>query len=558
MHPLKQAIPCLALLALTVTARAQAPTAVFDWFEYSGADPVAGELAPGSYRNPILTGFYPDPSVCRVGDDYYLINSSFAYYPGIPIFHSRDLVNWTPLGHVIDRPQQLPYNKLGVSRGIFAPAISHHDGVFYVICTQVDAGGNFVVTATNPAGPWSDPTWLGFEGIDPSIYFDDDGRAWVVNNGAPAETPRYDGHRAIWIQEFDPATRKMIGPRKVIVNGGVDITQKPVWIEGPHLYKRDGWYYLCCAEGGTSVNHSQVILRSRQVDGPYEPWDQNPIMTQRGLDDSAPFAVSSTGHADLVIGPDNQWWAVFLGVRPYAGRYSPMGRETFLLPVEWTRDGWPRILEKGRRVPLVGAAPAGAAARPQDLPLNGNFTWRDDFGSPALSPAWLMLRAPAETWWKTDAASGHLVLAARAESLGGSANPSYLGRRVQHARFTATAALAIPSQDGVAAGLAAFQGERFHYFLAAKRAAGGVTVFVEKAGGGPAAVVASAPLPAAAKIELRLTAHDGKCSFAYATEPGRWTTLLADADATLLTTEAAGGFVGATLGVHARLDPVAR
>jgi alpha-N-arabinofuranosidase len=552
-------LACLALLAPALPLSAAAPTATFDWFEYSGADAGAPSLAAGQYRNPILTGFYPDPSVCQVGADYYLINSSFAYFPGIPIFHSRDLVNWSPIGHVIHRPQQLPYDKLGVSRGIFAPAISHHDGMFYVICTQVDAGGNFVVTATNPAGPWSDPTWLGFEGIDPSIFFDDDGRAWVINNGAPDEKPRYDGHRAIWIQEFDPAARRMIGPRKVLVNGGVDISKKPVWIEGPHLYKREGWYYLCCAEGGTSVNHSQVILRSRQVDGPYEPWSQNPILTQRGLDGNVPDAVTSTGHADLVIGPDHQWWAVFLGVRPYGGRYSPMGRETFLLPVQWTEDGWPRILEPGRRVPLVGAAPAGARLSAQpSLPLNGDFTWRDDFKDAALSPAWLMLRAPGETWWKLDAPAGHLSLTARPETLGGKANPSYLGRRIQHARFTATTALAVPAADGVAAGLAAFQGERFHYFLAVKRDAGGATVFLEKAGGGPATVVASAPIAAATAIELRVTANDGTCSFAYATEAGRWTTLVADADAKLLTTEVAGGFVGATVGLHARLEAPAK
>lgn len=198
---------------------------------------------------------------------------------------------------------------------------------------MVDGPGNFVVTAKNPAGPWSDPTPLRFGGIDPSIFFDDDGRAWIVNNDAPQGRPLYSGHRAIWIQEFDYKAQKMVGPRTLLVNGGIDISKKPVWIEGPHLYKLNSWYYLCCAEGGTGSEHSQVILRSKKVDGPYKSWEKNPILTQRDLNGNVPGAVTCTGHADLEIGPDGNWWAVFLAVRPYQGRFSPMGRETFLLPV---------------------------------------------------------------------------------------------------------------------------------------------------------------------------------------------------------------------------------
>ena len=552
-------VATLALVVGITSLPAQSSNAVaFDWLEYSGNDPLAkNDLAPNEFRNPILTGFYPDPSVCQVGEDYYLINSTFAYFPGIPIFHSRDLVNWKQIGHVIDRPTQLPYAGLGVSRGIFAPAISHHNGVFYVVCTMIDAGGNFVMTATDPAGPWSDPTWLDFEGIDPSIFFDDDGRAWMLNNGAPAEAPRYDGHRAIWIQEFDPGARRMIGPRKLLINGGVDISQKPVWIEGPHIYKKDGWYYLCCAEGGTSVNHTQVIFRSRNVDGPYAPWDQNPIITQKGLDGKVPFAVTSTGHADLVIGPDNNWWAVFLAVRPYDGRHSPMGRETFLLPVDWPDGGWPTILEHGKRVPLVAQTPAGVTLEKSATPLNGNFTWRDDFDAATLSPLWIMLRAPRETWWKVD--GGKLLLEARNETLSGRENPSFVARRVQHANFTTSTALAVPGQDGVSAGLAVFQGERFHYFLAAKREADRVIVYLEKLAGAAPETIGSAELPADTKdLRFRVEANGPTCSFSYATGDGEWKTLAADLDAKLLTTDVAGGFVGATVGLHARRDSKAK
>ncbi|HEY0945411.1 MAG TPA: alpha/beta fold hydrolase [Opitutaceae bacterium] len=549
----------IGFVALTAFSGVRAADVAFDWFEYSGKDELpTPEVAASEFRNPVLTGFYPDPSVCQVGDDYYLINSTFAYFPGIPIFHSRDLVNWSQLGHVIDRPQQLPYAKLGVSRGLFAPAISHHNGTFYVVCTMIDAGGNFVVTASDPRGPWSDPTWLHFEGIDPSLFFDDDGRAWMINNGAPVGTPLYDGHRAVWIQEFDPVAKKMIGPRTVLVNGGVDISQKPVWIEGPHIYKRDGWYYLCCAEGGTSVKHSQVIFRSRKVDGPYVPWSENPMLTQRDLSGNAPFSVTSTGHADLVIGPDGQWWSVFLGVRPYDGRFSPMGRETFLLPVTWTDDGWPRILEKGKRVPLVVKAPKGVSPKPSPERLNGNFAWRDDFTGPSLSPLWIMLRTPSETWWNVDGAAGRLALRPRADRLDERGNPSFLARRVQHARFTASTALELPVESGVSAGLAVFQGERFHYFLAVKREPEGAVVYLEKLGGNSPEIVSKTRIQATGRLELRVDASDARCTFAYAAESGAWKTLVADADAKLLTTEVAGGFVGATVGVHARLDAPAR
>jgi alpha-N-arabinofuranosidase len=532
------------------------PAAVaFDSFEYSGVDPFAKGVSPDSYLNPILAGFYPDPSICRVGDDFYLINSTFAYFPGIPIFHSDDLVNWRQLGHVIHRPEQLRYDRLRVSEGIFAPAITHHAGVYYVICTMVGGEGNFVVTATNPAGPWSDATQLRFEGIDPSLFFDDDGRAWVVNNGAPEGKPLYEGHRAIWLQEFDPVTKKMIGPRNVLVNGGVDISTKPIWIEGPHLFKRDGWYYLCCAEGGTGPDHSQVILRSHNVAGPYEPWDKNPILTQRTLDPSAPGAVTCTGHADLTIGPNGNWWAVFLGVRPYEGRYSPMGRETFLLPVSWTEDDWPLILPPGERVPLVAKSPAGAVVNPSTAAShNGTFTRHDNFEGSELALQWIMLREPQESWWKLNRPVGQLELTPRKDNLSGSGNPSYLGQRIQHAQFAASVAVAPPRDQGVSAGLAVFQNERHYYFMAVRREGEILQIELERTDGRQSEVLSSASLPRCGWVELRVQAENDNCSFTFRCDGGEEIVLAANADAKMLTTETAGGFVGATVGPHVRID----
>jgi len=546
----------LLLLAFFGSAFAADPAVRFDWFEYKGRDDVfAPPLPEGHYRNPILAGFYPDPSICRVGEDYYLINSTFAYFPGIPIFHSRDLVNWTQIGHVIDRPGQLNYDGLGVSRAIFAPALSQHNGTFYMVCTMVDAGGNFLMTATNPAGPWSDPVWLKFEGIDPSLFFDNDGRAWMINNGAPEGTPLYQGHRAIWIQEFDIAARKLIGPRSVLVNGGVDLSKKPVWIEGPHLYQKDGWYYLCAAEGGTGDNHSQVILRSKSVTGPFVPWEKNPILTQRDLDGTVPQAVTTTGHADLVVGPDGNWWSVFLGCRPFAGKFYATGRETFLLPVKWTDDGWPQILPPGERVPYIVSMPKVwriVPNAPSSVPLTGNFTWRDDFSSPTLSPLWIMLRQPHETWWHQD--GGQLTMTSRSDTLSGKGQPSFFGRRLQHARFETSAAVEVPSATGLSAGLVAFQSETHHYYFAIRRSSEGLQIFLERLNAKQPEVVASAKLADAKQLKLRLVGEDKVLSFSYAADDGSWQTLVPDADATVITTQAAGGFVGALVGLHTRIE----
>ena len=552
MHTPSLRTPVIISMLIAASLSAEPPPLAFHSLSYEAAGTAGPPLEAGDYRNPIRAGFYPDPSICKVGSDYFLINSTFAYFPGIPIFQSRDLVNWHQLGNVISRPTQLPYSGLGVSRGIFAPAIAHHDGIFYVVCTMIDAGGNFVVTAKDPAGPWSNPTWLHFEGIDPSLFFDDDGRAWVVNNGAPVGKPLYDGHRAIWVQEFDIASQKMKGPRTLLVNGGVDLAKKPIWIEGPHLYKRDGWYYLSCAEGGTSTQHSQVVFRSHQVEGPFVPWSGNPILTQRDLAPNVADAVTSTGHADLFQGPDKNWWAIFLGVRPYDGRYSPMGRETFLLPVKWTDDGWPGILPSGQRVPLVVRGPEGLIAKPDAGAIS---QWTANFHEPKLDFSWIMLRSPAKQWWQIDAANGKLLLTAQTATLNGRENPSFIARRIQHAAFTASTQLEVPKDPGVSAGLVLFQNETHHYFVAVRRGPAGIQVILEQANGGKPVELGHATLPATAAVELRATVDHAKCSFAYSTEAGQWQSLRENEDATLLTTEIAGGFVGATVGLYARVDP---
>ena len=527
-------------------APAAAAEARFDWFDYRGE--ASPPLAPGDYRNPILTGFHPDPSVTRVGEDYYLVVSTFAYFPGLPVFRSRDLVNWTQIGNAIDRPGQLDFGTLGLSRGVFAPDITWRDGTFHILNTCVDCGGNYVITAKDAAGPWSDPVWIPeVDGIDPAFFFDDDGSAYLLNNGPPEGAPLYDGHRAIWMQAFDMKAMKPFGPRKVLVNGGVDLSTKPIWIEGPHILKKDGWYYLTCAEGGTAEGHSQVVLRSRDVWGPYEPYAGNPILTQRHLPRDRPAPITSAGHADLVDTPSGEWWATFLATRPYAGDFYNIGRETFLLPVTWN-DGWPTILEGDAVIPATHRRP-----NLPDSPGKGPPA-REEFDGRTLGPEWMTLRTPKTGWHRL--ADGALVLDARPVALGSRGQPSYLGRRQQHTNATASTRVEFrPQREGDRAGLAALQSEDFFYLLSVGRHGGRDVVRLERRAGPDepefGTVVAEAPAPAGRPVELRITARGGKYDFDYAPQPGHWTTLARDVDGTILSTKVAGGFVGTTFGLYA-------
>ena len=533
----------------------------FDWFEYQGQDSVYSVFTRGSeqYSNPILAGFYPDPSVTRVGSDYYLVTSSFAYFPGVPIFRSHDLVSWTQIGSVLDRRSQLNLDSAGISRGIFAPVIRYHEGRYYMITTLVDHGGNFFVTATNPAGPWSDPVWLpSVDGIDPSFFFDDNGKAYVINNGPPIETPRYSGHRAIWIQEFDVASQKMVGPRTMIVNGGVDLSKAPIWIEAPHIFRRENLYYLICAEGGTADQHSEVVFRSASPLGPWVPHSGNPILTQRHLAADRGFPVTSTGHADFVETPAGEWWAVFLGTRPYGNDTYNIGRETFLLPVTW-RDGWPVILAGTATVPYVAQRPALPREPASSPAMSGNFTWRDEFDSSHLGMTWQTIRGPGDGFVDLASAPGALTLRTTSVGFDPAGQPSFVGRRQQHLAATATTSMTwTPPRDGDEAGMIAFQNERFYYFLALTRAGGQTRVIVERRAGGPAVVVASAPvhLGTGTPLLLRITARGAQYDFAYATEPGQWQPLLTGADGTILSTKVAGGFVGTMLGLYTVAAPV--
>ena len=289
-----------------------------------------------TFKNPILPGFYPDPSVCKKEDSFYLVTSTFAYFPGIPIFRSKDLVNWEQIGNVLSREEQLPLEGSTISRGIFAPTIRIHNNIFYVVCTNVSHGGNFIVTSKNPEGPWSNPHYIeGADGIDPSLFFDDDGKCYY-HGTREKENGKYYGDNDIYLQQLDLNTMKLVGKRYIIWNTAL---KDAVWPEAPHIYKKDGYYYLLISEGGTSRDHAITVARSKNLTDYYIGHKKNPILTHRHLGNDYPIV--NVGHGDLIETNNNEWWMVLLASRPIDGK-SPLGRETFLVPVSW-EEGWPVV-----------------------------------------------------------------------------------------------------------------------------------------------------------------------------------------------------------------------
>lgn len=546
-------ISIIMLFVISVLS-AKTNKATFSYFEYAGNDVCfTQKINPETqFRNPILPGFYPDPSICRRGNDYFLVNSTFSFFPGIPIFHSRDLVHWKQIGHVLDRPSQLNVDGLGVSEGVFAPAITYNEKTktFYVINTIVHGMENFIVKSTDPFKGWSEPIALPeVKGIDPSVFIDDDGKAYVVNSDLPLEKPKWRGHRAIKLQEFDQKTDKMVGKRIVLVDGGTDTIKHPKYIEGPHLYKVNGFYYLMAAEGGTSEGHTEVIFRSKNLKGPYQSWDKNPILTQSGLPADRKNKVTSTGHADLVEDGHGNWFAVFLGCRPYQADYYNTGRETFLLPVTW-RDGYPVILDKGKEVPSVVDMKSKVVA---GRTLSGNYKWRDEFDNPKLDMNWNMVRTPRDNWWSI--ANGRLELDVLNRSLSQFVNPAFLGRRQQHLNFEASTALNfIPTVENELGGLAYFQNDKNYFVMGKTLKAGKTFVVLQSILEGKNTIIAQKELDQLSlnkELILNMVVKGDEADF-YFTIKGEKSILLANkVDVTGLSTKKAGGFVGSHIGPYA-------
>ncbi|MFJ4046218.1 family 43 glycosylhydrolase [Microbacterium sp. NPDC089987] len=489
--------------------------------------------------NPVLPGCHPDPSVCRVGEWYYLVTSTFEYLPGLPVMRSRDLLRWQTIGHVIDRAGMLDFDGIRSSGGLYAPTIRHGLGLFWVVCTLVDPddpsrGGNFLVTAEQPQGPWSDPVMLEVDGIDPSLAFDDDGRVWMHGTRLAAE-PAWHDQTEVWVREYSPAQRALVGDEHVIWRGAV---HGAVWAEGPHLYLIDGEWHLVAAEGGTEFHHAVSVARADAAIGPYVGNRANPVFTHRHLGRSA--EVIGAGHADLVQAPDGSWQALMLAMRAADGHHYPLGRETFLCPVEW-QDGWPVFAPGEGRLPLRITAPWSAEPAPAGC-------WQpDDRRAGAVTPQdprWTALRALPSEVARADGEVWRMP--ARSATLRDATTVAFLGIRQQHADVDLRCVLDVGGlADGESGALVVRQSEQDHAAAVITRTGGDLTLSAVHVRAGEQHLLASRTLPDRAEIELRLRARGYDLELVHDDQT------LTTVDARQLDASSTGGFLGLWLGVCA-------
>ena len=403
-------------------------------------------------QNPILKGFYPDPSICRVGEDYYLVNSSFSYFPGVPLFHSRDLGHWEQVGNILDRPEQLPLEGGEISRGIFAPVIRWHKGTFYMITTNVDQGGTFVVTSKTPEGPWSDPFYLGEEakGIDPSLFFDEDGTCYYVGTRPNSNGVHYNGDWEIWLQELDLEKMCLTGESRTIWKGAM---QNAIWPEGPHLYKIGEYYYLLHAEGGTAEDHCICVARTRSLEEPFEGCPRNPVFTHRHL--GLEYSVTCAGHGDLVDDGHGNWYIVMLACRRCKD-CSSMGRETFLAKVQW-ENGWPVINPGIGKLEEVLELPMEPVHFPREASENVFFEFYKD----QLPKELVSIYGRDSERYSLSERPGFLRLHAGKHHAGETEKSTYLGVRQMSYTFTTSLGMEfIPKDSHSGAGFLLFQNHR--------------------------------------------------------------------------------------------------
>ena len=478
------------------------------------------------YRNPVLPGFHPDPSICRVGHDFYLVTSTFEYFPGVPIFRSRDLVHWKKVGYCLSRPSQLPLAGVSASGGIWAPTIRHHEGVFYMTTTNFSGVGNFIVTARAPQGPWSEPIAVAQKGIDPSLFFDEDGSVLYTTS-----------HEGAFQSSIDVLTGKLLTEPRVVWEGTGG--QYP---EGPHLYFRNGWYYLLLSEGGTEYGHMITMARARSPWGPFEPCARNPLLTHR----SYRSPIQAVGHADLVEAPSGDWFTVFLGARPNG--YPPcyhLGRETFLSPLTWADDGFP-VIGSGGRVALEMESPLPVERAPV-------VAARDDFTAPNLALDWNYLRNPNPELYSLEDRPGHLRLRGSKDGLDDAASPAWVGKRQCHFALRAATSVEFrPEAESEEAGLAVRMNEKHHYEIFLTLRAGRPSVVVRRRIGALQAEVASRPLTASETERVVLAVDADRSKYVFSCGPSESElSPLGEGETRYLSTEVAGGFTGVYLAMFA-------
>lgn len=506
---------------------------------------------PDTFGNPVIPGFAPDPSIVRVEDDFYLINSTFEYFPGIPIYHSRDLVNWELISYALNDPEQVELGRIRSSDGIHASTIRYHEGVYYIITTN-NVGGNmvnFVVTATDPRGPWSAPSVLdGAPGIDPSLFFDDDGRVWYVGNHIPPD-PEFPGQAEIWLQEVDIDAMALVGERYYLWRGCCG----GVWAEGPHIYKKDGYFYLLISEGGTAYEHALAVAISKEITGPYENNPRNPVLSHRHLSYDHP--ITGVGHADLVELADGRWYAVALGWRLVDGMHGILGRETFLLPVTWETE--PYSWKEERLTFPVFSPATGRVELSYPLPFagmtrQGDENFSDSFDDKSLSLEWNFRRAPETEVYELDADSGLLRLRLQEGSIGEGAQYSFAGIRQRHFEFNASTKMQFKSKAGEEAGLIAIQNDRSAFLMTLAAGPDGKAIRLTQYLHGEATTLAAAPYEGDV-VSLRITGDYLSYDFQFSADGETWKSLAGAVDVTALSPAVIEGYnyTGVYLGIYA-------
>lgn len=475
------------------------------------------------YRNPVIPGYHPDPSVCRVGDTFYLVNSSFQYFPGVPVFQSQDMVHWQQIGNVLDRDSQLPLKGASSWLGIYAPTIRYHEGTYYMITTNVGNGGNFMVTATDPRGPWSEPMWLKQQGIDPSLYFED-GKCYMVSN--PGD--------AIWLCEINPKTGEQLTESKKLWQG--DGGRYP---EGPHIYKKDGYYYLLISEGGTELAHHLTIARSKNIEGPYESNPANPILTNCSrLGES--LQIQGTGHGDFVQATDGSWWIVFLAYRNYGGSYHHLGRETYLAPVEWKEGEWPVV---------NGAMPIDTLVKANTLPavpLEKHLDADKNFAPTTGKAEWMYIQNSISSNYERLGSGSKRIIRLRPHgTLTENNQPTFLGRRQESANMVLETE--VTPRGEAEAGLTIYQINDGHLDFVVSKNKVAVKCKLKSIDYEVKSVLRTNQKKA---VKLRVRSNGEMYYFDYSHDGKNFQELCA-VNSSLMSTEVAGGFTGVTLGMFA-------
>lgn len=498
--------------------------------------------------NPVLPGFYPDPSICVAEGNYYLVCSSFAYFPGLPIFKSKNCYKWEQIGNIIDRPEQLDFSGAGVSRGLFAPTIRYNKGKFYCICTQVDKLGNFFVTADNPEGPWSNPIPIPkAEGIDPSLFFDDDGTVWYTGTRPAPEGCKYNGNWEIWIQRINLETGDLYGEAKGIWRGAL---KDCIWPEGPHIYKINDFYYLIHAEGGTGSNHAVCVARSKNIESGWEGKPANPILTHRHLGKSA--GVVNVGHADLFCTTEGKWWMCCLASRPYGEgekRFSNLGRETFFAPVKW-EDDWPVVSwETGLLENAYSLSGHAVERSAEDSPLY-SIPPIDDFNSKELGKHWLSLWSRNQKAVNCSDNDGHLRIFGSENFM----QNMTVRRQTSFSFEVCTYLEAHFKNKDDCTGLVLFQNEQFYYRMQILKCGRIFMLQLIKNAGGKEETVKEEILSGGEddfNLVLKVVAEKQNLTFSFGYDERNMQPFIDNIDASILSTEKAGGFVGTVIGMFA-------